>query len=32
LVAFLLMYQIMMSLASVRGYAQELLGVRRQWK
>jgi poly-beta-1,6-N-acetyl-D-glucosamine synthase len=32
LVAFLFVYQILMSLASVRGYAQELLGVRRIWK
>jgi len=32
LIAFLFVYQIMMSLASVRGYLQELLGVRRQWK
>jgi poly-beta-1,6-N-acetyl-D-glucosamine synthase len=32
LLAFLFVYQILMSLASVRGYAQELLGLRRQWK
>jgi biofilm PGA synthesis N-glycosyltransferase PgaC len=32
LIAFLFVYQIMMSLASVRGYVQELLGVRRRWK
>ena len=32
LIAFLFLYQILMSLASVRGYMQELLGVRRRWK
>lgn len=32
LLAFLLVYQILMSMASVRGYVQELLGARRQWK
>jgi biofilm PGA synthesis N-glycosyltransferase PgaC len=32
LIAFLFVYQIMMSLASVRGYVQELLGVRRRWR
>ena len=30
LVAFLLVYQILMSAASVRGYAQELFGLRRR--
>jgi biofilm PGA synthesis N-glycosyltransferase PgaC len=31
LLAFLSVYQILMSLASVRGYMQELLGLRRRW-
>ena len=32
LLAFLFVYQILMSAVSVRGYAQELVGVRRNWK
>ena len=32
LAAFLLVYQILMSSVSVRGYAQELLRLRRRWK
>jgi biofilm PGA synthesis N-glycosyltransferase PgaC len=32
LVAFLFVYQILMSAVSVRGYAQELFGLRRNWK
>lgn len=32
LVAFLLVYQILMSTVSVRGYTQELLRARRKWK
>jgi biofilm PGA synthesis N-glycosyltransferase PgaC len=32
LAAFLLVYQILMSTVSVRGYAQELLRLRRKWK
>jgi biofilm PGA synthesis N-glycosyltransferase PgaC len=32
LVAFLLVYQILISAVSVRGYAQELFRVRRRWK
>ncbi len=32
LVAFLFVYQILMSAVSVRGYGQELFGLRRKWK
>jgi biofilm PGA synthesis N-glycosyltransferase PgaC len=32
LAAFLLVYQVLMSTVSVRGYAQELLRLRRNWK
>jgi poly-beta-1,6-N-acetyl-D-glucosamine synthase len=32
LVAFLLVYQVLMSAVSVRGYGQELFGHRRTWK
>jgi len=32
LLAFLFVYQILMSAVSVRGYAQELFGTRRNWK
>ncbi len=32
LVAFLFVYQILMSAVSVRGYGQELLGLSRKWK
>lgn len=32
LVAFLFVYQILMSAVSVRGYAQELFGLSRKWK
>ena len=32
LVAFLFVYQVLMSAVSVRGYAQELLRLRRRWK
>ncbi len=32
LVAFLFVYQILMSAVSVRGYAQELFGLSRRWK
>jgi poly-beta-1,6-N-acetyl-D-glucosamine synthase len=32
LAVFLLVYQVLMSSVSVRGYAQELLRVRRRWK
>ena len=32
LAAFLLVYQVLMSSVSVRGYAQELLRLRRRWK
>jgi biofilm PGA synthesis N-glycosyltransferase PgaC len=32
LVVFVFVYQFLMAMASVRGYLQELLGIRRQWK
>ena len=32
LLAFLVVYQVLMSAVSVRGYAQELLRLRRRWK
>jgi biofilm PGA synthesis N-glycosyltransferase PgaC len=31
-IAFLLCYQVLCSIASLIGYAQELVGTRRHWK